>query len=193
MKQLNTKIVGIVILVLVTLNIVTLATIWFHHKQEMEAPERRKRGDAANFLINELGFDSTQKLAYQQLIEQHQKDLHEIREQIKEAKESYFELLADSAVSEATIKSSSLKSAAIEQEIDIETFHHFQKVRALCNPEQKRKFDLIIKDVVKLMGPPMQQGLPPHRGIGDRKDNRPPPPDGEGFPPPPDGNPPPRK
>ncbi len=193
MKQTNTKIMGVVILVLIILNVATLTSIWYHHKQEMDGTESRKRGGAGSFLIKELGFDSAQKLAYQQLREQHQKDLRAIREQLKDGKEAYFGLLADSSVSEATIKASALKAAGMEQEIDIETFHHFQKVRALCTPEQKKKFDTIIKDVVKLMGPPMQQGPPPH-GLGRRDDNRQTPPDGDRFPPPPDGNqPPPRQ
>jgi hypothetical protein len=70
-----------------------------------------------------------------------------------------------------------LKTALKEKE-EIALFYHFQKVRALCNESQKQKFDEIIKEAARMMGPPPR---------GDRQGPPPPPPgmrDEQGPPPP---------
>jgi len=71
----------------------------------------------------------------------------------------------------------------------IKTFEHFKKVRALCNEEQKKKFDAIIKQAIGMMG--QQQGRPqgpPPDGNrnGMHPDGPPPMQDGQMPPPPPE-------
>lgn len=191
MKESNTKILGVVVIFLIIMNIATLSCFWYT-VQKKDSPHQNK-GGAAAFLIKELGFDSSQKEAYTLLMQEHQHTLHDMKQQIEKAKETYFSLLSDSTISEQTIAAAAAKASAAEQQIDIITFHHFQKVRALCTAEQKIKFDGLISQVVRMMGRP--KGPPPHRdGKHDTlRDNRPPI-GHEGFPPPPDDNgpPPPR-
>ena len=184
MKNTNSKTGWIItILILVVVNIATWFTI-LHIIRKHHPPQNGR--DAANFLVKELGFDSIQKVKYFALIEQHQKEVREIKEQAKHSKETFFSLLSDTAITEDSIKVSARNAFESENQIAIKTFHHLQMVRALCNAEQKSKFDHIIQDVIKMMGP--QSGPPPHRGekFGSEGEHRPPPPD-DGFPPPPPG------
>ena len=198
MKYINSKTGwAIAILVLVLINIATLLTFWCSKKRgfnEHQPPPNR--GGAATFIIKELALDSLQQIQYLALVQEHQKAIREIKEQVKDAKEAYFGLLADSSAKQETINTAIAKATTIEEQIDIKTFEHFKQVRALCNPEQKKKFDSIILDVFRMMAPDKHQGPPPprdERGEREGAHHRPPPPDEEGFPPPPpDGNHPPQ-
>lgn len=40
-----------------------------------------------------------------------------------------------------------------QKQIELITFAHFQKVRELCNDDQKKKFDEVIQEALKSMGP----------------------------------------
>ena len=50
---------------------------------------------------------------------------------------------------------------AIQTKIDLETFSHFSQLRSLLNVEQKEKFDKVIQQVLRNMGP---RGGPPPGG-----------------------------
>ncbi len=184
MKESNTKLLGIIIGLLIIVNLSTLSFFWITRKKD--PTHQAKGGGAAAFLIKELALDSCQKANYSNLIEQHQLAIRNTKKQIEKAKETYFTLLSDTTVSEQIIKDAATKVSGIEQQADLITFHHLQKVRSICNQEQQKKFDEIIIRVIQMMG--RQGPPPPRRGNGDAPpDNRPP--EREGFPPPPpDGN-----
>ncbi len=189
MKNTNSRTGWIItILILVIINITTLFTIW-HTVNEHHPPKNGK--SASNFLIKQLAFDSIQKEKYLLLVQQHQQDIRDIKEQAKESKGTFFSLVSDTTISDETIKAQAMKVFEGEYQIAIITFHHFQQVRALCTPVQKKKFDSIIKELVAMMGPQNGPHQPPHEGNpSSREGHHPPPPDGEGFPPPPpDDNP----
>ena len=165
---------GLILLLLIA-NMLTLGLYWW--KRTLPAPPPMRNERVADFLVHELQLDSTQRIAYQQLVNTHRKDVQEIREKTRTSKEAFFELLKKENVSEAEIKNAAANASAAQQEIDLLTFHHFQKVRALCNESQKEKFDDIIQDVLRMNAP--QQGPPPPHGPGDNglqgRDHLPPP------------------
>ncbi|WP_315816860.1 hypothetical protein [Paraflavitalea speifideaquila] len=39
----------------------------------------------------------------------------------------------------------------LQKQLDLITFQHFQRVRALCKPEQVLKFDTVVKEIVNRM------------------------------------------
>ncbi len=183
---------AIAVFFLIILNLATLATFWIMRIKEKDAngmfSPARKDG-AALFLIQQLSLDSAQQQAFNELKNQHQQGTRSIRKKLRTAKENFFELLSDSAVSNNIIQEKSAAIASLEQEIELLNFQHFQQVRKLCTPQQQTKFDAIIKDVLKQIGPPPPpRMMPPKEREHDfsPQDNRPPPPNGEHpFPPPP--------
>lgn len=60
------------------------------------------------------------------------------------------------AVSDSMIHIYSRKAVDAEQRLDEFTF--FQKLRAICNAEQQKRFDEIIQDALRRMAPPRRQG-----------------------------------
>jgi Spy/CpxP family protein refolding chaperone len=181
----------IAIMVLLVVNTATLAIFWLERKGQDLLGKKPQGSEAQAFLIKELALDSTQQAQYLELVKAHREGTNAIKRQLRDAKEAFFNLISDSTVSDAAIKQAAGSASAIEAQIDLLTFKHFQQIRNICTPAQKAKFDTVIKTVVKMMGPSQErpQGPPPphDRHQGERP-KRPPPENGEGPPPPMDEN-----
>ncbi len=170
-----------VLLLLLVTNVATLVYLWLPAKNP--PPLQGRQG--FDLLVKELQMTDAQKTAYEQLRGEHQGSVRPLREQMKNSKDDLFELLKNDTVSLVTVETAAAKPALIQQQMDIASFQHFQKLRALCTAEQKEKFDKIIQDVIRQMAP-MQGGRRPD-GPGNRPDGPPP---GEGPGNRPDGPPP---
>lgn len=181
----------IAVIVLLAINTATLTIFWLERKgQGLLLGSRPKGAEAQAFLIKELALDSIQQVQYLELVKAHRTSTNEIKKELKNAKDAFFNLLGDSTASEATVKQAADSASTVETQIDLLTFKHFQQIRSICTPAQKAKFDSVIKTVVRMMGPNQQrpQGRPPPHGMHQgKRPNGPPPEEGEG-PPPPDGN-----
>jgi protein CpxP len=170
---------GIVVILLVIANVATLAGIWY-------LKANRDRGitqqlNTANFIIKQVGFDTRQQLVYHQLVEEHRAHVGAIQSELKNAKDALFNSISDPGFSPGELDSLSSVIGNCEKRLDMLTYQHFKQVRALCKDQQKNKFDNIIKQVMRMMGPQGRRppGPPPHQN-----GQRPPPPlDGPGPPP----------
>jgi hypothetical protein len=62
----------------------------------------------------------------------------------------------------------------IKDKEELGTFYHFQKVRAICDEKQKKKFDEIIKEAARMMAPRRDGQRPPQReGENEQPPTRP--------------------
>jgi len=163
MQNRNNNLMWIVLVaILVIVNLTIMSFIWFGGNNIRNQHPPLKNGVAEGYILKELNFDSTQKAAFFELKNQHHESIHLIKEQIKIAKESFFNLLKDTTTTEASIMTASDRISQLEKQIEIKTFHHFQQLRVICNADQKKKFDNIISQVVKMNAP--MQGPPHHHG-----------------------------
>ena len=171
----------ILVLVLVALNIGLVTFMWYTQR-----PNSGPGGpETANFLMRELHFSSEQEQQYKKLQQQFTDSLEPIRNRERQVHDRFFEMM-HAANPDSTLVAASIDTMGhIRSEIEYLTFVHFRQVRALCNTEQQQKFDNIISDAMRRMGP-RPQGTP--NGPG-REQHRPPDqPEGQGGPP--DGPPP---
>ena len=166
---------AVAFIALLILNVASLAAVWLL-KEKGPANYRGPRPEVAEFLSKELGLDSLQKQQLFLLRSEHQQQAMELRGRTREAKDAFFSLLKDSVVSDSVLIKAAAASSLNDQQMDIVTFRHLQKIRALCTPEQKIKFDAVIHQVLRSMGP-MQPPPPPGReGPPHPGDREPPPP-----------------
>lgn len=154
------KLVLWVIGILVLANLVTLVIFWAGRMHQMRA------GSPKEFLAEKLNFDENQKKQYFDLAKEHHENAQVIREKIKESKDAFFDLLKQPNVTDSTEKVAARKVSLNLEELDLYTLDHFKKVRALCNPEQKKLFDEILHQITGAVSdqnnrPPMQQNGPP--------------------------------
>lgn len=155
----NNRWLTIITLLLLTANIVTLALLWTNKKPDREEfipppPPQQPGGQVFEFISNELKLDSTQQENYKKLREEHQSQVRPLQENIGKAKDSFFDLLKQENISDSIVESFSEKIGYLEEQRDVFTFRHFQKLRAICTNEQKIRFDSIIQQALRQMGPP---------------------------------------
>lgn len=171
----------IAFILLVILNMATLAAFWIMKDRRMGMRQEPRFG-VVDFLVKELGFDSIQKQKLMGLRDEHQTKIMDLRKNNREAKNAFFNLLPQAEIPDSILMKAAAASVRNDQELDILTFRHFQQIRMLCTDAQKKKFDSVIKEVLRMSAPPPpgRMEAPPHqRGDG-------PPPHNEGGPPPPD-------
>jgi protein CpxP len=190
----NNRLLPVITLLLLTANIVTLGYLWMNRSNTIKEHvlPGQPAGPVFEFLTKELQLDSSQQQAYTILREEHQAGQRPLQDSIRKAKDALFELLKNQNIPDSLVQAQSNKAAFAEQQLDLFTFKHFQKLRAICTVTQQKKFDEIIQEVLRRMAPAKRQQGPPPSGI---RGGMPPPP-GEGPgpegerrpPPPPPGN-----
>lgn len=132
----------------------TLVFFWAgHFKNQSEHSPKE-------FLAKQLNFTQVQRTSYFDLAKEHNEEANKIREAIKIDKDNLFRLLKSERVSDIARDSAALKVSSSLQALDILTFEHFKKVRALCTEEQKPQFDELIQKMVNLVNNP-QRGPQP--------------------------------
>lgn len=155
MKQiLKNKFGAWLIALLVLANIATLVFYWVGYLKT------QKDNSPKEFLAAKLNLSESQKNLYFDLAKEHNENANKIRQEIKISKEQFFELLKSNNVLDSSRDNAALKVSLAIQLLDILTFEHFKKVRALCSAEQKPKFDELIQKMVNAVNRP-QQGPPP--------------------------------
>lgn len=176
----NNRWLSVITLLLLTANIITLALLWTNKKpggRREEGKQAPPQGQVFEFLTHELNLDPAQQEAYKKLREEHQGGQKAIQDSIRKAKDEFFALLHQPDISDSMVKMYSRKAVDAEQKLDEFTFRHFQKLRAICNAEQQKKFDDIIQEALHRMAPPRRQGPPPP-GMRPPEEDGPPPPPG---------------
>jgi hypothetical protein len=152
---LNNKIAAWLIGLLILANIATLTFFWIGHLKN------QRDNSPKNFLAKSLHFSVSQKNAYFELAKNHNENANKIREQIKIDKENLFQLLKTDQIVDSVKNNAALKISLSLQALDMLTFEHFKKVRALCTEEQKPKFDELIQKMVNSVNNP-QKGIKPN-------------------------------
>lgn len=182
------KILTVTIIVLFLLNIGTIGFLIFHRpprpfhddmrQPKMEMPDLNAP-DARGFLEEQLNFNDKQKEDFNKLRDEHHKAVMVIQDSIRTLKDRLFDQVSITPIDETKINSICTSIGEYQKQIELTTFYHFQKVRALCDDNQKQIFDHVIKDVIKMMDihghqmPPGNQMMPPGHEHG-----LPPPPPG---------------
>jgi len=110
-----------------------------------------KKGKTAQLLEKEVGFTPEQLAQYDSLRDAHWKSMGPYFEKLRDAKQSFYELLRVQDVPDSTLLAAARKIGESQEVIDIKTFGHFEEVKKLCRPEQKEKFEAFVTEVLRKM------------------------------------------
>ncbi|WP_353779491.1 Spy/CpxP family protein refolding chaperone [Winogradskyella sp. 3972H.M.0a.05] len=128
----------------------------------------KKRGQKPElFMVKELGFSEKQMQDFRVMSDLHFDQMQHIAHQIRRHKDELFSKIGNDSIDERDIDSLTKIIGDLEKEKDAKLFHHLRKVRALCNDEQKAKFETIMKDALR-------RGARGPRGPGPKGDRPPP-------------------
>lgn len=174
------KILSWLVILLVVANAATITMFWLNKSKRPAGP----KGTPQEFLVNELKLDAKQQQQLDGLVKEHRRAAEALRGKTREAKERFFDLLKQTNVADSTKQAAAKAVSVITEELDLLTLDHFQKIRALCNPEQQKKFDDIIHQLTAMMGQPRPPG-PPGGPEGQHPNGPGVPPRNEQGPPPP--------
>ena len=143
--------------ILVVMNIGLVAFMWYTQR-----PDRGQGPPAAaRFLLKELGFDKNQEQQYLELQKHFEDSLEPVRHHERAAHDRFFEMMHADTPDSVKVAAVIDTMGHIRAQIEYLTFSHFRQIRSLCNKEQQQKFDKIILETMRKMGPP-----PPGRRPG---------------------------
>jgi len=156
----NSKFLKIVIIILLIINICTLGFIWTHHHMGPPPPHDHG-GNAGDFLQHELKLNDQQQKQFDQLRDEHHEEAEQLQKEGRELHRKFFDLLHSTADS-ATVLQLAASIADNQKQMEMMTFNHFKKVRALCTPDQQKRFDEVIDEAMRMMAPkpPGREGPP---------------------------------
>lgn len=154
----NSRLYKIIIILLVALNLATLAFMWFNR------PGRERPGDkaqAAAFLIRELDLNPAQQYQYQKLRQEHRAKLNVLNERDRVLHKRFFDLLSPETADSISMEAMATAIAANRKEMELVTYEHFDMIKKLLNPAQQMKFDSIFQDVLRMVLPMPSPPPPP--------------------------------
>ena len=165
------------IVVLVILNLGTLATLWIGHFQGSEKRISQGRGvpdHVSNFLSRELNFDADQKKEFKILQSRQVAQMDTFQKEVNTCKRQMMDELLKASPDSARVKELAAEVGDKEALKARLVFKHLEEIKSICRANQKERFDSIISDLLAVMKPPNHPGQP-----GTRGDGPPPPPPGE--------------
>ena len=122
-------------------------------------PGKKSSRPVSDFVQKELGFNKEQTDRFQQLRDQHKEAVKPIMDEMKKLKDSLYNLLQNPDLDDSTVAALTNKIGEKQKEWELMIFHHFQKVRAICDSSQLPKFDTLVHRMIN-KGPWMHRKRP---------------------------------
>ena len=163
------KFLILVIIILFALNLFTLGFVLFGRPPIPPPPgppfgmEHKRDGRPDDVIINRLKLTPDQQKKFEDLKKEHRGQVENIQEQSRKLHDEYFGLLKSEQVNTSKADSLLQLIANNQKELDKVTFTHFEKIRAICDANQKVLFSQFIDEIAHSFKPPMHEAPPPPR------------------------------
>jgi hypothetical protein len=155
----NIKFLWIVILVLIILNIASIATHWIKQDEVWDRSRRFsfRTGQRDHFLKQELNLTPVQQVRFDSLMIGHRSQLESLVAEIRSLREELMGMIRNqefTAEAEELVREIGKK----QQELELLNYQHFRDVLGICNEEQKQVF---LETIKRAVGPRHER--PEHR------------------------------
>ena len=130
----------------------------FRHKDEGGRMPPR----VSDFVQKELGLSADQAAKFQLLRDQHKEAIKPVMDDMKKLKDSLYKLLKSPQMNDSAAVELANRIGQKQKEWELINFHHFQKVRAICDSSQLPKFDSLVHQMIN-RGPWMRKKRPPEK------------------------------
>lgn len=148
----------VIIAVLLLTNIAVLGYfLWYKKEEKPQHTENKERNGIADPLKKEVGFNEEQLAAYVVLRDKQRGVIRPMFDEMRKSKDTLFRLLSDPNTSDSVLNIVTDGIAQKQKALDLQTFHHFKRVRAICTPEQQSKYDSLIVKMFRKMGRPKSE------------------------------------
>ncbi|RPI17179.1 MAG: periplasmic heavy metal sensor [Ignavibacteriae bacterium] len=143
------------VIILFVFNLLTLAYVMFGLKKDN--PPFPPGPPPGLVVEDRLQLNPEQRLQFEELKNEHRKAMESLLNTSRDLHDSYLNELKKDDID--TIKRNDLlrQIGDNQKEIDKVTFTHFEKLRAICTPEQKKLYNLFIDELARTLRPPDRQ------------------------------------
>jgi NCAIR mutase (PurE)-related protein len=100
----------------------------------------------------EVGFTEVQSTQFHQLMDENRSLLQAMGDSARKEKKGFYELLFRDSIHDEEVVQAATALSERQRSMDLQLFRHFQKVRALCDAQQRVKYDSIILRVTSRPG-----------------------------------------
>lgn len=134
----------VVILLLSNIGLLLYFLVW---NKPTHKPGGPPRGDFSivDYMKKEIGFNDEQTKQFQQLHELNRDSLKLIGDSIRASKNNLYKFLQQSTPDDSSVKVAAATLSLYQQKMELSMFRHFQRVRAICTPEQQIKLDTMVQ------------------------------------------------
>lgn len=140
-----------VIIVLVLINISTLAYVWLANKPPRD--DRNGNENVVNFLTRELNLDDAKKNKLAALHDDYQHKMRGVHEHLRNLHSPFFNLLRIPLADTLQVSTVIDSMAVYHKQMEWLTFQQFKDIRNICTPAQQQKFDDIVDETMRLLAP----------------------------------------
>jgi Spy/CpxP family protein refolding chaperone len=145
MKQFTqNKFLVLLVAILLVANL-CLMLYFFVFKNHRE-PERSR--PVSDFVQKELGLNADQTEKFKQLRDQHRAAVKPVVDEMKKLKDSLYNLLQNPQANDSAAKAIAKQIGEKQEEWEMLIFHHFEKVRAICDSSQLPKLDTLVHRMI---------------------------------------------
>jgi len=147
MKQLTqNKLLVLLVVILLVANL-GLMLYFFAFRSNHRTGTQANR-PVTDFIQRQLGFNADQAARLEQLRDQHKAPVKPVIDDMKKLKDSLYSLLQKPEINDTMAVNLIDKIGEKQKEWELMIFHHFQKVRAICDSSQLPKFDTLVHQMV---------------------------------------------
>lgn len=147
----NKSLIFIIAVLLITNLAVLSYFLWFKKTDDGRPPRNQGKGIEVP-LQKEVGFNEEQMTQYKQFREEQMKAIKPMMEDMRKMKDSLFSMIGNENANDSTINSITDAIAMKQKEMDTRMFNHFKRIRGLCTPDQRAKYDSVVQRMMKKMG-----------------------------------------
>lgn len=157
----------VLLLIIAALLIVNFGLLFYGVRKKDHGGGPRK-GDPKTWAIDklkkEVGFNQEQIASYEDLRTKHFDSLKTMFDQLRMAKDSFFNLLYKPQVSDSDISIYAARVCGKQEAIDMKMLRHFRNLKALATDEQKPRMDSFLQSITQRMAGGGRRGPGPDKG-----------------------------
>ena len=145
MKQFTqNKFLVLLVAILLVANLCLM--LYFFVFKDRHAPEGSH--PVSDLMQKELGLNADQTEKFKQLRDQHRAAVKPVVDEMKRLKDSLYNLLQNPQANDSAAKVIAQQIGEKQEELEILIYHHFEKVREICDNSQLPKFDTLVHRMI---------------------------------------------
>lgn len=142
------KFYKIIISLLIVINILTIASVWFANSKHRGLPHDRDTFS----LSKELGIQSNDKEKLDQMEKQHHHDKRKLLNENRVLREHLFGLLKKQTSDSSEVMKDVESILKNQKKIELMTYYHFAEIKKMCSPQQQVLLEETISEAIRMAG-----------------------------------------